>query len=70
MPSLEVLRLAGTAITDEGFNKELAKLPNLRLLDLRDTAVSPESVRAWREAKPGRKALVSPAAAVGTMAPK
>jgi hypothetical protein len=55
--SLETLRLRKTKVTDAGFNEVLNKLPALRQLDLRETAIDPELVKSWREAKEGRRAM-------------
>jgi hypothetical protein len=57
LPQLERLRLARTGVTDAGFHQHLAKMESLRELDLRGTAVSAELVRAWRQSRPGRRAL-------------
>jgi hypothetical protein len=54
LPALAALRLARTKITDKGFRSALFAKESLMQLDLRNTAVSPETIRAWREAKPGR----------------
>ena len=54
LPALAALRLARTKITDKGFRSALFAKESLMQLDLRDTAVSPETIRAWRKAKPGR----------------
>jgi hypothetical protein len=55
--ALESLRLSKTKITDEGFQTHLAPLAGLRELDLRETAVKSATVRAWKAAREGRKAL-------------
>jgi hypothetical protein len=57
LPELQIARLRATAITDEGFRRHLENHPQLRELDLRETAVKSSTVRAWRSAKEGRKAL-------------
>jgi hypothetical protein len=57
LPSLESLRLQNTRITDQGFQECLSQKESLRQLDLRGTEVSPDTVRLWREAKSGRRAL-------------
>jgi hypothetical protein len=57
LPALETLRLSKTKITDDGFKTYLAPLDGLRELDLRGTAVQSATVRAWKAAKEGRKAL-------------
>jgi hypothetical protein len=57
LPRLEALRLRNTKITDDGFRAFLNPLDALRELDLRGTKVAAETVRAWRAAQPGRRAL-------------
>lgn len=57
LPALTSLRLAGTRITDSGFKAELAAKESLQRLDLTGTAVAPETVEAWKAAKPGRRAM-------------
>jgi hypothetical protein len=57
LPALKILRLKGTKISDEGFRKQLAAKESLRQLDVRNTAVTAESARLWREAKKGRRIL-------------
>jgi hypothetical protein len=57
LPALAALRLARTKITDKGFRSALFAKESLMQLDLRNTAVSPETIRAWREAKPGRRVV-------------
>jgi hypothetical protein len=57
LPALEILRLKGTKITDEGFRKELGTKESLRQLDLRNTAVTAESAKLWKDAKKGRRVL-------------
>jgi hypothetical protein len=57
LPALSDLRLARTRITDQGFRDALFSKSSLMKLDLRETRVSPETVQAWRDAKPGRHAL-------------
>jgi hypothetical protein len=54
---LERLRLARTKVTDAGFSDHLATIDTLTMLDLSGTAVKPETIDAWKKAKPGRKAL-------------
>jgi hypothetical protein len=61
LPSLVELDLGATAITDQGL-AELADLP-LRWLSLRDALVTPEGLRALREALPGCR--VEPAESEG-----
>jgi hypothetical protein len=57
LENLHTLRLRGTKITDEGFKTHIAPMPSLRLLDLRDTAVTRETVQAWGSAQSGRRAM-------------
>ena len=52
-----MLRVARTKITDQGFHDSLLAKDSLMKLDLSHTQVSPETVRAWRDAKPGRRAI-------------
>ena len=57
LPVLSDLRLARTKITDQGFHNVLFSKSSLMKLDLRETQVSRETVQAWRDTKPGRRAL-------------
>jgi hypothetical protein len=57
LPALEVLRLKGTKISDAGFREQLAAKQSLRHLDVRNTGVSAESARIWRQEKSGRRIL-------------
>lgn len=57
LPKLTTLRLRGTPITDDGFRTHLLPLDRLNELDLIDTAVKSATVREWKAAKEGRKAL-------------
>jgi Leucine-rich repeat (LRR) protein len=57
LPALATLRLARTKITDKGFRDTLSTKDSLMQLDLQHTQVSPESVKAWRSARPNRKAM-------------
>ncbi|WP_152052789.1 hypothetical protein [Tautonia marina] len=61
-PALEALRMARTQITDEGFREHLANKESIDNLDVRGTAVSPETLAAWVAAKPGRRVLPRPPA--------
>ncbi|WP_182830400.1 hypothetical protein [Tautonia rosea] len=61
-PALEALRMARTQITDAGFREHLADKESIDNLDVRGTAVSPETLTAWVAAKPGRRALPRPPA--------
>ena len=57
LPALSSLRLKNTKITDQGFQEALAAKESLMQLDLSGTGVSRETVKAWREAKTGRRAM-------------
>jgi hypothetical protein len=57
LPKLETLRLRNTKVTDEGFTKYLSGKESLLELDLQGTQVASKTVRAWKAAKEGRKAL-------------
>jgi hypothetical protein len=57
LPALNSLRLKNTKITDQGFQEALAGKDSLMQLDLTGTGVSRETVKAWREAKSGRRAM-------------
>jgi hypothetical protein len=57
LPTLERLRLARTKVTDKGFREALFDKDSLMQLDLQGTQVGRETMRAWRDAKPGRRAL-------------
>ncbi len=57
LPALETLRLARTKITEKGFHDALSSKASLMMLDLRGTPVSRESIKAWRDANPERKAM-------------
>jgi hypothetical protein len=57
LPALARLRLARTKITDRGFHDTLFAKDSLMQLDLRGTAVSRATGRAWRDAKPERRVL-------------
>jgi hypothetical protein len=57
LPALSALRLARTRITDRGFHDTLFSKSSLMRLDLSNTQISRETVQAWRDAKPGRRAL-------------
>ena len=57
LPALSKLRLARTKITDQGFHSTLFAKDSLMQLDLSGTQVGRETVQAWRNARPGRKAL-------------
>lgn len=57
LPGLTELRLRGTKITDEGFREHLLPKAGLRMLDLRQTAVTRETVAEWKKAQSGRRVL-------------
>lgn len=57
LPKLQQLRLRNTRITDEGFRASIAPLESLRKLDVTGTKVSSKTLRAWKNAKPGREYL-------------
>lgn len=57
LPRLQILRLRATAITDEGFRRHLFDKESLRELDLQETKVASKTVREWKAAQEGRKAL-------------
>ena len=57
LPALSKLRLARTKITDQGFHSTLFAKDSLMQLDLSGTQVGRETVQAWRNAKPGRRAM-------------
>ncbi len=60
LPALERLRLARTRVTDKGFREALFGKESLMQLDLQGTQVSRETMRAWRDARPGRRVLPPP----------
>jgi hypothetical protein len=57
LPALSALRLARTNITDQGFHDTLFSKESLMKLDLSGTRVGRDTVSAWRDAKPGRRAI-------------
>lgn len=57
LPSLKKLRLSRTRITDEGFRKHLMDKESIEQLDVRGTALQPETIEAWKGKKAGRRAL-------------
>jgi hypothetical protein len=57
LPHLQELKLRNVKITDAGFQEFLVPRESLQRLDLRGTDVSADAVKAWREAKSGRRAL-------------
>ena len=56
-PALESLKLSGTSVSDLGLNEYLAPMESLKQLDLRGTKVTGDAVKAWKDAKPGRRVL-------------
>jgi hypothetical protein len=60
LPALERLRLARTKVTDKGFREALFDKDSLMQLDLQGTQVSRETIRAWHDAKPGRRVMPRP----------
>lgn len=59
---LEVLRINGCQITDQGFREHLMTHATLRMVDLRGTKVSSAIVREWRQQDRSRRALLDPTA--------
>jgi hypothetical protein len=57
LPVLASVRLRGTQISDAGFQKELAAKESLLELDVRNTPVASKTMRAWKNAREGRKYL-------------
>ncbi len=57
LPSLETLRIRNTAVSDQGFTDSLAPISTLKQLDVRGTQIRKESIEAWKDAQPGRRAL-------------
>jgi Leucine-rich repeat (LRR) protein len=57
LPVLAKLRLGSTKISDKGFRESLSAKDSLMELNLQHTQVSAESVKAWRDAVPGRRAM-------------
>ncbi|MBX3419119.1 MAG: hypothetical protein KF851_16055 [Pirellulaceae bacterium] len=54
---LEILRLRGTQISDDGFREHLIKLPSLKNIDVSQTAISAEVVDQWKAEGSRRRAL-------------
>jgi hypothetical protein len=48
LPALEILRIRATRVSDEGFQRYLFPKPTLHELDARETAISPKSLREWK----------------------
>lgn len=57
LPALKTLRIAHTKVTDTGFKNSLAPKESLMQLDVQGTAISRETIQAWKSAKSGRRAL-------------
>ena len=57
LPALRELYLTGTKVTDKGVREALMPHPALKMLDVRQTAVTAAAVAEWRKAQPGRRAL-------------
>jgi hypothetical protein len=57
LPRLQQLRLRNTKITDEGFRASLVPLESLRNVDVTGTQVNSKTLRAWKNARPGREYL-------------
>jgi hypothetical protein len=57
LPALRELYLTGTKVTDKGVREALVPHPALKMLDVRQTAVTAEAVSDWRSARPGRRAM-------------
>jgi hypothetical protein len=48
LPALEILRIRATRVSDEGFQRYLFPKSTLHELDARETAISPKTLREWR----------------------
>jgi Leucine-rich repeat (LRR) protein len=57
LPSLEALDLMNTKITDAGFREHLMAIDSLHFLTVTGTSVTKETVKEWRAAQKGRKAI-------------
>jgi hypothetical protein len=57
LPVLAKLRLGSTKITDKGFRESLSAKDSLMELNLQHTQVSADTVKAWHDAVPGRRAM-------------
>jgi hypothetical protein len=55
LKTLEGLRLKKTKVSDDGLQRLLRALPNLKRLNVENTAISNEIVDAWKVEKPGRR---------------
>ena len=63
LTTLEKLFLPRTKITESGLKSLLDKLPKLKLLDVRNTAITPEMLGPWKKALPGRRGQATAVAA-------
>jgi hypothetical protein len=57
LPKLEVLHMRGTKVTDTGFRKYLEPLAALKQIDFRDTGVTLDTQKEWKQGHPGRRFL-------------
>jgi hypothetical protein len=57
LTTLVVLRLRNTKISQEGLERLLTQLTEVRQLDVRGTQVDAEWVQAWKAERPGRRVL-------------
>jgi len=57
LPALETLHLRATKTSDSGFREHLMNLITLKQLDLRQTAVSAETVEEWKNGDDSRRAF-------------
>jgi hypothetical protein len=48
LPALEILRIRATRVSDEGFQRYLFPKSTLHELDARETAISPKTLREWK----------------------
>ncbi|MFN6106911.1 MAG: hypothetical protein ACK5EA_20985 [Planctomycetaceae bacterium] len=48
LPALEILRIRATRVSDEGFQRSLFPKSTLHELDARETAISPKTLREWK----------------------
>lgn len=55
LPALEILRIRATQISDEGFQRYLFPKPTLHEIDARQTAISPKTLREWKNQDPERR---------------
>lgn len=57
LTTLVVLRLRNTKISQDGLERLLTQLTEVRQLDIRGTQVDAEWVQAWKAERPGRRVL-------------